>query len=445
MISNYIFKAFYVVIFFNLTSLYYPIDTYTPMSLRFQGGLYILSCLSVLFVSRAIVINKLGNWRIIVLAGLLIIFPIISLFYTPYTSLRDIVLVVLYFLMVCSIVVVVQVRGWKPFWRMLEIALITNIVALIFSYFFPYLFLSSFSGGTHLYNLGQGRAPGLFVNGNQSAKVVILLMIAWLAMPFGVRRNVRYLLILSASFFAIALTGSRSSLLVFGVIVSLVIIQAVFRSRGGKGNILAIYFLVVPLILPLLAGLLILLIKLLAPLLVDEYARGDSLSSRIEVFAAGPAAIYENFKEAAQGRSDVSAPYAEKAFEAPILGHGIRSMFVERYMSDLGLISHNTFVTLMYEFGIPYAIFFTFWFISLFFMPYRKTLERIIAQPISFYFVSVVFLFFMTIGTGHELRPIWIVGGALASLMLHDPTFSFQAYRGIDRMYRRPEHPGRFR
>lgn len=423
MINNLIFKVFYVVVFFNLTSFYFPISTYTPISLKLQGALYILSCLSLLFVCRMEVRRWLANWRIITLAGLLIFFPLISLMYTPYTSLRDIVLVVFYFLLVCSIIVVVRVRGWKPFWRVLEFALFANIIALVISYFLPYLFLTAFSGGAHLYILGQGRAPGLFVNGNQSAKVVILLLISWLAIPHGVRRNIRYFVVFASAFLAIALTGSRSSLLVYAVIVSMAVAQVFLQSRGRRVNVFKIYFLGIPLALPVLIGVLLLAVKFLAPLLVDQYARGDSLGSRLEVFASGPVAIYENAKEAAQGRFDVSAPYAEKAMEAPLMGHGIRSMFVERYRSDLRLISHNTFVTLMYEYGIPYAVFFAIWLFSFLLMPYRKIAGRIFAQPLAFYFVSAVLLFFMTIGTGHELRPFWIVGGALASLMLHDPSF----------------------
>lgn len=445
MTNSIIFKVFYVVVFFNLTSFYFPVATYTPISLKLQGGLFIFSCLSILFVCRMEVLRRLANWRIVVLSGLLIFFPLVSLLYTPYTSVRDIVLVVLYFLLVCSIVVVVQVKGWRPFWRVLEFALITNIVALIISYFFPNIFLNAFSGGTHLYILGQGRAPGLFVNGNQSAKVVILLVISWLAIPHGVRRNVRYVLVFASAFIAIAFTGSRSSLLVYAVVVSMAMAQVLFQSRGVRANTFKIYFIVMPMVLPILIGALLLVMKLLAPLLVDEYARGDSLGSRLEVFASGPVAIYENLIEAAQGRFNVSAHYAQKAMESPLMGHGIRSMFVERYTSGLELISHNTFITIMYEYGVLYAIVFIVWLLSLLFMPYRKTAERIFAQPLSFYFVSAVFLFFMTIGTGHELRPVWIICGALAGLMLQDPSFNVGPNRDIRRSRGNVRPVGRYR
>ena len=54
-------------------------------------------------------------------------------------------------------------------------------------------------------------------------------------------------------------------------------------------------------------------------------------------------------------------------------------------------------------------------------LPFRQQAEAYFAQSLMLYFVVVVILFYMTIGTGHELRPIWIVLGGLVGLMVRPP------------------------
>lgn len=420
--NKYVFFLFYCTLFANLTSLYFPLSTHVGLPLQVQGVCYIMSCLLVLFVARDVAGRIFKNPWMIGLCLLVVVIPFFSVFYTPYAQLRDVALVVLFFLLVFATAVSVQVRGWNEIWRLIEITLVVNILGLIFSFFQPYLFIQLFSGGAHEYVLGQGRAPGLFVNGNQSAKVLTILTVAWLAMPRNCGKRLRLFAMISFSFVAIAMTGSRSSLLVYSFLAAIALIHYFFARTGRKFNVVKVFLLVGPLMLPVMLAGFILALKLITPYLADEHARGQSsLTARLQTYAEGPAAIYEDFVEAAEGRFNVSAPYWYGAKEKPFLGHGVRSMFVMRHFSGLELISHNTFVTFAYEYGFPYMVVFLMFLLFLLRLPFRQQAEAYFAQSLMLYFVVVVILFYMTIGTGHELRPIWIVLGGLVGLMVRPP------------------------
>ena len=419
--SKYVFFLFYCTLFANLTSLYFPLSTHVGLPLQVQGVCYIMSCLLVLFVARDVAGRLFKNSWMIGLCLLVVVIPFFSVFYTPYAQLRDVALVVLFFLLVFATAVSVQVRGWNEIWRVIEITLAVNIFGLIFSFFQPYLFIQLFSGGAHEYVLGQGRAPGLFVNGNQSAKVITILTVAWLATPRSSSKRLRLPLVITASFVAIMMTGSRSSMLVYSFLTGVALIHYVFARPGRKFNARKILLIIAPLLPVVMAGF-ILALKLITPQLADEYSRGqDTLTSRLQTYAAGPVAIYEDLYEAAEGRFNVSAPYWYKAKEKPLIGHGVRSMFVMRHFSGLELISHNTFVTFAYEYGFPYMVVFLIFLLLLLRLPFRQQAEAYFAQSLMLYFVTVVILFYMTIGTGHELRPIWIVLGGLVGLMISPP------------------------
>lgn len=421
--NKFIFWNFCSVVLINLTSFYFPIDRYTPLNLQLLGVYFTFSCVCFLVVNRYLFTKLLVSIRSAVLLFLIVGMPFISIWYTPYASLRDIALIVFYFLLVMAVAVAVRARGWYPIWRIFEWALILNIAGVIISFFFPYQFLTAFSGDLHLYILGQGRAPGLFVNGNQSSKVIILLMIVWCAMPKGINSWQRYYLVVPFSFVAIVMTGSRSALLVFIVLISAVLIHHLFQKRGNANfKVWKIYFIFLPIFLPILLAVFLLGIRIISPFIADDYAKGDSLTARIQVFASGPKSIFEEVRKAADGRYLVTQPYIEGIADSPIIGHGMRSMFAERYTSGLELISHNTFVTLAYEFGLLYLILFISYFLSLFALPFRKLAESHFGQSLIPYFVSAVFLFFLTIGTGHELRPMWCVLGALLGLMALSPS-----------------------
>lgn len=419
--NKYVFFLFYYTLFANLTSLYFPLSTHIGLPLQVQGVCYIMSCLLVLFVAGDVAGRIFKNPWMIGLCLLVLVIPIFSVFYTPNAELRDVALVVLFFLLVFATAVSVQVRGWNEMWHLLEIALIVNVLGLILSFFYPYLFILIFSGGAHEYVLGQGRAPGLFVNGNQSAKVITILTVAWLATPRSSSKRLRLPLIITASFVAIAMTGSRSSMLVYSFLAGVALIHYFFARPGRKFNAPRILLIIAPLLPVLLAGF-ILALKLITPQLADEYSRGkDNLTSRLQTYAAGPVAIYEDLIEAAEGRFNVSAPYWYKAKEKPFIGHGVRSMFVMRHFSGLELISHNTFVTFAYEYGFPYMVVFLMFLLLLLRLPFRQQAEAYFAQSLMLYFVPVVILFYMTIGIGHELRPIWVVLGGLLGLMIRPP------------------------
>lgn len=421
--SKYIFFLFYCTLFANLTSLYFPLSTHLRLPLQLQGVCYIISCLLVLFFERNRALRLIQNFWMIGLFVLIVLIPFCSIFYTPHAQLREVALVVLFYALIFATAITVQTRGWYEMWRLLEITLIINIIALAVSFIFPFQFIALFSGGAHEYVLGQGRAPGLFVNGNQSAKVITILTVAWLAFPRSKIGIFRFYGIIFSAFCSIAMTGSRSSILVFSFLAAVSSIHFIFTRRGMKVNFFKIYFVAIPILLPLFLIVFILVLKVITPFLSDEFTRynQDNLTSRLNKYTQGPAVIYEDLIEAASGRFNVSAPYWEAALKSPYIGHGVRSMFAMRYYSGLELISHNTFVTFAYEYGIPYMVIFFLFLIFLLKLPCRKNAENYFAQPLLKYFVFIVMLFYMTIGTGHELRPIWIVLGCILGLMLSPP------------------------
>lgn len=420
--KKYIFYQFYVTLFINLTSFFYPISAQLGLPFQLQGALFLGSSLLVLVAASFESIKLFKNAWVVGLFLLIVCIPICTILYSPIVQLREVALPLLFFLLIFASIVSVQVRGWPEFWKILEFALIANIIGLIVSFFLPSQFLELFGGGKGEYTLGAGRAPGLFVNGNQSAKAITMLTIGWLAIPRCYLKFWRVSPLILATFIAIAMTGSRSGLLVYAFIAGTALIYHHFAKSGRKFSAWKLYLVFVPILLPLVLGLFIIILNLLLPYLVDEYATNKySLTGRLQTYAQGPKAIYEDLSSAAENRWAVSVPYWDAAKDKPILGHGVRSIQYMRYMSGLELISHNTFVTFAYEYGIPYMIVFPIFILSFLRLPYRKKAEAYFSQPLMVYFISTVFLFYMTDGGGHELRPTWIVLGGIIGLMIRPP------------------------
>lgn len=422
MSTKYIFYLFYLTLLFNLTAFYNMLSERLGIPLQLQGAFFILTGMLVLAAASVRTQQLFKNVWVVGLFLMVVCFPSFTFFYSPLAQLREVALPLMFFVLVLATLVSVQVRGWPEVWRVLEIAILLNIVGIFISFVFPQQFLTVFSVGKGDYTLGAGRAAGFFLNGNQSAKALTMMTIGWLAVPRVYRRFWRISPILLASFIAILMTGSRSGLLVYAFIAGSASIYQYFAKSGRKFSPWKLYFIYLPLLLPVMLGLFIVALNLAKPYLSDEYARSDmSLTGRLDTYAQGPAAIYDNIIEAAEGRWYVSKPYWDAAFDRPLIGHGVRAQQYMRYMSGLELISHNTYVTFAYEYGFPYMVIFPLFIISFLWLPHRKDAEAHFAQPLMVYFVSAVLLFYLTDGAGHELRPTWIVLGVLLSLMLRPP------------------------
>lgn len=420
--KKYIYYLFYLTLLINLTAFYFPLSERLGVPLQLQGAFFIFSSALVLFVGSMKALEFVKKVWMVGLFLLVFCCPFISFFYSPVIQLREVALPILFFLLIFATLVSVQVRGWPEVWRVLEIAIIFNIAGIFLSFFFPQQFISTFSAGKGDYVLGAGRAAGFFLNGNQSSKALVVMTIAWLAIPRAHLRFWRVSPVLFVSFIAILMTGSRSGLLVYSCIAGSASIYQYFAKSGRKFNPWKIYFIYMPLLLPLIFGFFIVTLMALKPFLSDDYARNsESLTGRLETYSQGPHAIYKDVKEAANSRWMVSKPYWDAAFDKPFFGHGVRAQHYMRYVSGLELISHNTYVTFAYEYGFIYMVIFPLFMLSFLRLPYRQDAESYFAQPLMVYFLSAILLLYMTDGAGHELRPTWIVLGALLGLMFRPP------------------------
>lgn len=411
----------------DMTGLFTAIAAQLNLPYRFVSVSLLLSHALYLFLSRRTLIGLLGKkkyywfWVIMVF-----MWPAVTYLYAYKLglNLRQVGLQLFYILMLLSASTYVLQFGWNAMRKLAGISLLIGIAGLFASLAIPG-FVTSVANikleAGRSYIEGGGRAFGLFLNPNQTARNLLLVFILWMIHPYKRWQFYTPLIWSVLLFGSLIATGSRGTIGLAVIVLTIFLQQAFARPpqvRHSANPVQIIALSMLALVVPLLlAGVL----REVGSRLIEDVDRRSSLSSRLYYMSQLDDSTLANLEDAIRNRIDVTAPYYDESLSRPIIGHGIAGMSTWRYLANLPLQSHNSFVSLAFNYGYPYLFAMGLLFFFLFFQPFRKIAEDHFGVSFVLLFVLCLGGIAMVQGTIFNNRPVYVVVGAILALVSHPP------------------------
>lgn len=362
---------------------------------------------------------------------LLLLWPLFTLVYAPSIEARQIGLQVYYMSLLFATVVFTVTKGLDTLFHALSISLVISAVGLVMSmitpeYFQPVAFLSDAKINY------MDRAYGFFMQPNSAAIHINLMFVGWY---FLWRRKTSVLQVLAVSIFllSILLTGSRSGIIISGIVIVFIAIDTL-RLRNAKIGIRKNLFAKTIMVLLLV----ILSFSVLNDYLSTAYYLEGSLVDRISMMTQFRLSNQEDTLQdtSLHERIAVQSIYWSFIQERPLLGHGLGSSIYLLNNGPIYMTSHSTLLSSTMEYGILYPLFFAFMMIRLYRNPKRSIVEAIFNSRSIFQFIFIVLLIFTINGGLLDNRTFFILLG-----MFFAAVFCLKSVVNAKILHNKTSHP----
>jgi O-antigen ligase len=405
-------KLFSVVLVLNATGVFRflapPLDILTPRFSVTIGvvtiGLFVLN-ISYLVV-RAEYIAALFRRGLLSVLLILVVWPILTILYSPSFALREFGLILYLFSLLSASAVYTLANGLRAFHRLLAISLIVTAVGLVLSMIVPQYFesVAELKDGRVKYS---GRSFGFFMQPNKLACGLGFLFLGWFSLC-SFKNTMREAVAILVFLAMMLLTGSRSGALLAGILVAFITVHSWLRCHVDGGHVLKVVALALCLVAAQV-GMRYYVVNhgdSLGRTDVDLIARMSSLL-KLKLSNAGSVVNDRSVQE----RVEAQLMYLELIAERPVLGHGFGSNVYYLANGPLFLSAHSDLVTCVMEYGLLYPVALYWLVLQLYQSPNRRAVESAFGTNSILQFVSAA-VFIMTInGDLLQTRVLYVAWG----------------------------------
>lgn len=346
------------------------------IAVPFGVPIYIVSGILLLFnlfyVLKRIREFRFNHKRILPWVLLLLVWPLFSFFYSVGGDLRAALVLLNSFLIFAGVNILIRSGQIAVFQRALSVSLVLTYIGALLNLMWPVLFIEV-ARLADAYVLTMGRPGGFYLQPNDLAINIVLLFAGKLALDRG-DHPIRNAVTVGMVVLTVLLSGSRAGLLAVGMVLMFDLIGRLIKGaawgRIERSTLKYLAFLVFMSVGVLfLANWVLVLLKSTADLVPG------GLVDRLDAFLSFRLSYDGNGiqTQSISDRWEAQLNYLRLIAELPITGHGIGSEQLYLAIGKIPLSSHSSFLSMAFEYGLPYAVFFTFALVSLTFVPRRSS------------------------------------------------------------------------
>lgn len=394
------------VIFLNLTASYGVLAAQLGISIQTVTAGCIAGCILYVTINWEHAMHALQGRTLVWLFMLVAGWPLFTLLWNSNSiDGRETYLTAYGGLLILTGALWARRTGWTSTISIITAALAISIFGIFWSLLDPAFFSAALDLSQSHQNY-RGRAFGFFGQPNDAAMVLVFLAIFSLS-PRNQNLQRRDHAILISAFAAILLTGSRGGLVAAIGAMGWVVLSSKsgVRSRVtllAKGTVT----------IGALAGTL----AVAAPILNAELGFENPMQRLADT-------VEGNLSEI--GITDGSVSLRQQAINArldgirtqPLLGHGLRSSNLSVSQNRMSLASHNTYLDLAYDYGIPFLMLFLYFAWSVFRSAERAALWTTFGRDIVGAILIAAALSSLINNSLLNSRAILLMLGAMAALI----------------------------
>lgn len=369
------------------------------IAVPFGVPIYLVSGVLLVFILSYVMMRvrafRFKQKQILPWVILLFVWPLCSILYSIGGDLRAALVSLNTFLIFAGISILIRRGQISIVQRVLSASLVLTYIGAILNLIRPNLF-TEVARLADAYVLTMGRPGGFYLQPNDLAINIVLLFAGKLALDRG-DRPVPNAITAGVVSLVVLLTGSRAGL----VTLCVVLMFDVFgRLVGGASQVRMTKSVLTYVASLTLMGVGVFFTAKLALGFLKSVSRftPGGLVDRLDAFLSLKLS-YDGAgiqTQSVRDRWDAQSTYLELITEMPILGHGIGSEQLYLNTGRIPLSSHSSFLSMAFEYGIPYAALFTIALVSWIF-PFRRSFNSIWLRRSkiwSFAILSLLLLFY---------------------------------------------------
>lgn len=351
------------VVMLNFTNLYTFLSGLAGINFRIVGSVLIVLMAFYLLMNVRVLERILKRPQFIWFVLLYAIIPIVSIIYAPHREIRYVGYTVNFLMIFLVTTTWIYKCGWERFSKLVLASWFVCIVGIFLSYLAPGVFervallQESAAGRGGVWSTvkvaqeSAGRAFGFYMQSNRASQAVMLHVLILLPVYFHNRSLVR-ILMLSISFLAVLITGSRGG---FVLMIGFSGLLFLYELKNGVRVSSQLRSGVTAIPRYLFVGLLGVGAVFAAIMLAEQsgYADDGQIAAlRIfETLFSGDGYLVND--GSVQARSQTQMVYINRILERPIFGRGHFSDEWGMYAGLVPLSAHNMYLDLAYQYGIP--------------------------------------------------------------------------------------------
>lgn len=337
-------KLLYLYVAATLSNLTVALPQVAGISLTLVGGAEILFLAFYLFQRHKIVLAEYNRAILLAITGLFLIWPLASVFWSPYFSLREPVYATLLFLQICGGIVFVRMYSWRSINRLAGFVLIFVVGTIFASWLYPVTF--QFMVDSEF----GGRGFGIYGQPNRTGLATVILFFIWVS-GYTPRQYFLKPLAFVAILPPLVLTGSRGALLIALFCFAIYFLIDIRRGQTIESFVGQKIISIFAIFCILSFGS---LFAFSTGLLTSERITNSTFFGLFErsfsMFTDRATVVDEDMS--IQGRLYVAEVFIGAILEKPFHGHGLFSVHYGRFFGRLPMAAHNTFLHNAYKFGI---------------------------------------------------------------------------------------------
>lgn len=341
-------QLLYVYIALALSNLTVALPQLLNVSLTFVGACEVLFLSFYLFQKKNVFLREHHRGFLLAIIFLFLLWPLTSVFWSPIIRLREPVLAILFFMQIAAGIIFVRMYSWRSISRLAGFVLIFVIGTIFASWLYPasFQFMVDREFG--------GRGFGIYGQPNRTGLAIVILFFIWVS---GYTPRFYFLkpLAFVAIILPLVLTGSRGSLLIALICFGIYFLIDIRRGQTVESfigqKVLSVFVVV---------GILAFswLFAFSSGLLTADRIQNSAFFGLFERSLSMFSDRAVTFEEDAsvQGRLYIAQVYFSAVLERPFHGHGLFSVQYGRFVGQLPMAAHNTFLHNAYEFGLFHVI-----------------------------------------------------------------------------------------
>ena len=373
------------------------------IAVPFGIPIYFVSGVLLLFNSFYFVANihafRFNNKRILLWVLLLLIWPLFSFMYSVGGDLRSILILLNSFLIFSGISILIQRGHIIIVHKMLSASLVVTYLGAVLNLMRPDLF-TEVARLADAYVLTMGRPGGFHLQPNDLAINSVLIFAAKLALDRD-DHPIRDAISSGLVVLIVLLSGSRAGLMTVAIVLELDSVgrltDRTSRVKIAKASISYLGSLVIMMI-----GVFFLAKSTLSFLRNTTDVTSGGLVDRLDAFLSFRLS-YDGaglHTQSITDRWEAQLNYLRLIAESPVTGHGIGSEQLYLATGGIPLSSHSSFLSMSFEYGVPYAFVFVLALVSFIFISGRSKMRiwvNMQLKPLdywSFAILSLLLLFY---------------------------------------------------